>query len=251
MKQRLSEWLETSRQGDFSYHLKQYAHPYRSTVHFCRWLAINKVLERSSRQKVLDIAAGMGASTCYLAKKHPRSSFVGIDIDPELVKRGNGYLRKLGQKNCKLEKSDLYNLHKKYGGKYDGVVSLQTLSWLPDYKLPLQRMLALRPKWLALSSLFFPGNIECKIQVRDYSDPLISRPCKEEYYNIYSLKRVQEFFSKHGYSRFTYAPFTIDIDLPKPTKPILQTYTETLKDGRRLQISGPLLMNWYFILARR
>lgn len=251
MKQRLSEWLETSRQGDFTYHLKQYAQPYRSTVHFCRWLEEHNVLERRRRQRILDIACGMGANTCYLARKYSRSNFVGVDIDPELVKRGNAYLRKLGQNNCRLEKGDLYHLNKKYGGKYDGIVSFQTLSWLPDYKLPLKRMMALRPGWLALTSLFFPGNVECKIQARDYSDALPSQPYKEEYYNVYSLPRVQKFFSKHGYKRFDSKPFEIDIDLPKPAQPTLGTYTETLKNGRRLQISGPLLMNWYFILARR
>ena len=31
----------------------------------------------------------------------------------------------------------------------------------------------------------------------------------------------------------------------------MQTYTETLQNGKRLQISGPLLMNWYFIYAEK
>lgn len=37
--------------------------------------------------------------------------------------------------------------------------------------------------------------------------------------------------------------------LPKPEKAGLGTYTEKLEDGRRIQISGGLMLPWYFIVA--
>lgn len=69
------------------------------------------------------------------------------------------------------------------------------------------------------------------------------------YYNTYSLPRIKEFLAQKGYRTFKYIPFEIDVDLPKPEHTHMQTYTETLQNGKRLQISGPLLMNWYFIYA--
>jgi hypothetical protein len=62
---------------------------------------------------------------------------------------------------------------------------------------------------------------------------------------------IEQFLADRGYRDFRYTPFEIDIDLPKPQKKVMGTYTEKLADGRRLQISGPLLMTWHFISARR
>ena len=40
----------------------------------------------------------------------------------------------------------------------------------------------------------------------------------------------------------------IDIDIKKPKdKNLMGTYTVKTVENKRLQISGPLLMNWYFI----
>jgi len=61
---------------------------------------------------------------------------------------------------------------------------------------------------------------------------------------------VRDFLATHGYGEFVYTPFEIDIDLAKPPDG-MGIYTETLANGRRLQISGPVLMNWYFIMAKR
>ena len=60
---------------------------------------------------------------------------------------------------------------------------------------------------------------------------------------------VEEYFAQFGYNNFRFKKFEIDIDLPKPQNPRMATYTETTSDGRRLQISGALMMPWYFILA--
>ena len=71
-----------------------------------------------------------------MARRFPNSNFTGIDINPDLVKWGNEYLEKSAQTNCRLVESDLYNMEQSHFGRYDGVVSFQTLSWLPEYKMP-------------------------------------------------------------------------------------------------------------------
>ncbi len=40
-----------------------------------------------------------------------------------------------------------------------------------------------------------------------------------------------------------------DIDIKKPEKAGLGTYTERLENGKRIQISGGLMLPWYFIVA--
>jgi hypothetical protein len=56
---------------------------------------------------------------------------------------------------------------------------------------------------------------------------------------------------QRGYEDFVFQPFNIDIDLPKPAHDGMGTYTEQLENGQRIQISGPVFMSWYFILARK
>ena len=60
---------------------------------------------------------------------------------------------------------------------------------------------------------------------------------------------------KHGYEIVKSDRFDIEIDIPKPTNiDLMGTFTEKVEgssDYQRLQISGPLLMNWYFVLIKR
>jgi hypothetical protein len=221
------------------YHERQYREIKRSTVLFCDWLESEGLLKDG--QVIIDLACGMGANVCYMAKRYPDSVFIGIDSNPDLIDRGNGIISKLGASNCRLEVGDIYNLPIQYQIA-DGLVSMQTLSWLPTYKNALKEMINLNPKWMAITSLFYNGLVECDIKVRE--------PHWTQYYNIYSLPEFKEFLWFMGYGNISATPFEIDIDIPKPNHKGMETYTRE-SEGKRLQISGPLLMPWYFISARK
>jgi hypothetical protein len=112
-------------------------------------------------------------------------------------------------------------------------------------------MTNLEPEWIAATSLFYDGPVDAVVKTYDYSRPLQEADHTEKFYNIYSLERVSRFFNGKGYDKFEFYPFDIDIDLSRPKKCGMGTYTERLESGQRLQISGPVLMSWYFILARK
>lgn len=246
MKQRITEWIE---KVDLNYHERQFKAPYRSTVAFCDWLEEIRYLCQGSRLRIIDLASGGGANICYMKKRYPKCKFVGVDINPDLVTSGNKFFRDRGIENCCLELGDIYKLDKKYISEFDGIVSFQVLLGLPEFKEPIIAMSKLRAKWIALSSLFYDGPISCTIQVQDYDTTL--QPYREGFYNVYSLPVVKKFLSERGYSNIQSTPFEIDIDLPKPKIKRRGTYTEKLQNGHRLQISGPLLMPWYFIAAKQ
>ena len=57
--------------------------------------------------------------------------------------------------NLNFKVGDMYQLEKE---DFDGVISLQTLSWLPDYEKPLEEISQkINPRWIAITSLFYPG----------------------------------------------------------------------------------------------
>lgn len=202
----------------------------RSTVAFCDWLDTVGYIKPSTT--ILDLCCGQGGDMFYMSKRYPDNRFLGIEKNMERVEKGRQFFRENGVKNCHIELGDIFDLD--YTG-FDGIISLQTMSWMPGYKELLTKMASGR--WMALSSLFYEGDISCDIQVNDSG--------VKSYYNIYSLKEVTKFLHELGYT-VRYTPFEIDIDLPKPVNR-MGTYTEKLENGHRMQFSGPLTMPWLFV----
>lgn len=246
--QRTEEWLKNYNKDYFD---RQFETPYRSTVAFCDWLEKTGTLTQKSALSILDVGTGKGANLYYMAKRYPNLKMLGVDLNQEFVDEGNQILKaKKVDASCELAVADMYKFDKSLISKFDGIVSYQTLSWLPDFREPLRSMASLNTEWIALTSLFFDGNVNCKIDLEEYNRGIDHEP-KQTFYNVYSLPLVQKFLKELGFTKFLFTPFEIDIDIPKPDHKIMGTYTETLINGRRLQLSGPLLMNWYFIIAIR
>jgi trans-aconitate methyltransferase len=154
---------------DDDYYNRQFKIPYRSTVKFCDWLEELDIINASSKNNILDIGAGKGETLHYMKQRFPSCSYMGIDINNELVAEGNQYFEHNQIQNCRLEHGDLYHLDfDALAGKFDGVVMIQTLSWLPEYENALSEIVKLNPKWVALTSLFYDGLVECKTEILEY-----------------------------------------------------------------------------------
>jgi SAM-dependent methyltransferase len=248
--QRVSDWLKMPPER-LDYFRKQFDHPYRSTVQFSDWLEKRGCLDTSKEASVLDLGSGMGASMGYMARRFPRTSFTGFELNNDFCVEGNRMLAEFDIPNAHILQGDLYDMPPTFHGTFNGVVSLQTLSWLPDFREPIKRMIGLNPQWIAVTSLFYDGPVNTRIEVQDYSTPTEGSPYHEGFYNIYSLPLVRSLFAEHGFKEFHSMPFWIDTDVEKTASGGMGTYTVRLKDDRRLQISGPLLMSWYFLIAKR
>lgn len=248
MGQRTVEWLDKNKVNT-DYHDRQFREPYRSTIAFCNWLESAGLINAESELRILDLCSGAGANIHYMSERYPKSSFLGVDINADLVDQGNTFFESKGIHDCRLELGDIYNLDPRYVSGFDGVVSFQTLNALSEFKAPLDAMAGLAPEWIAVTALFYDGPVSCTIDITEYDDDL--KPNRSGFYNVYSLPVVRKHMQGNGYRDFLFTPFEIDVDLPKPRQRLMSTYTQKLEDGRRLQRSGPLLMPWYFIAARR
>jgi SAM-dependent methyltransferase len=241
--QRTQEWDKLD-ESAFRYHLSQWETPKRSTLHFHKFAADALA---SSRQ-VVDLGCGAGAATAYLATATPACRFTGIDLSAELVDTANAVAARRGLGNLRFESDDWYRLRERRG--VDGVVSLQTLSWLPDYEAPLRIVFErIAPRWIALSSLFYPGDISCRIEVTEHTR------ARQTFYNVYAMPAIARFCADFGYRITKSDPFEIDIDIPEPeNRDLMGTYTLRVDGGgpsHRLQVSGPLLMNWHCLLIEK
>lgn len=247
-----SDWVDPNGGGtsridrlSLDYHMKQWNEPKESTKAFSNF--ISSELENS--KSVVDIGAGAGAATYYLASRNSQTIFIGVDHSKELIDSAKETCKEFELENLSFEIGDWFNLDKKWSG-IDGVISLQTLSWLPEMRNPMTQIFeVIKPDWIGLTSLFYEGDISCRIEVFEHSRS------RKTFYNVYSLRELNRFAMEHKYEIVEFNRFEIGINLPKPTNiDLMGTFTEKVEgssDYQRLQISGPLLMNWYFVLIKK
>ncbi len=69
-------------------------------------------------------------------------------------------------------------------------------------------------------------------------------------WNFWSKNKFAYMAQQLGVQSCKFNDFEIHIDLPKVDTDF-KTYTEKLEDGRRLQITGGILLNWKFIIIKK
>lgn len=247
MQKGLKEWLVMDEEN-LKFHMGQYDDPYRSTVKFLEYLQ-TKV--KGSENFVLDLGCGAGAVLSYLLQdKEMFGGGAGVDVNKELISAGKKILSQRSINNCELREGDFTKLKKGDVGKINGVISLQTFNILPNYFEIAQCMCRLEPDWIAFSTLGFEGMIDYEIKLHDYTKNKDGEYA-EVFYNIYSLPKMKEYFGNLGYYKFDYKEFEMDIDLPQTNKVGRGTYTIKTEQGKRLQISGGMMMPWYFVFIEK
>lgn len=242
--QRTDEW-EVLDEGLLTYHLSQWEKQKRSTIFF--EIFCKKKIAVSNR--VLDVAGGSGGATYHFAKNNPSVAFVCTDYVEELIKCGINISRQKKVQNLEFEVQDWFNLPSQ--SNIDGVISMQTLSWLPEYERPLAQIIEkVSPDWMAFTSLFYEGDITAKTEICENQ-----RGARKSFYNTYSVPELDRFCRKRGYRVSDVQDFDIDIDIPKPLNAdLMGTYTinaEIPGGTNRLQVSGPLLMNWKMLMIEK
>ncbi len=243
-KQRTDEWVNFD-EHQLLYHTKQWAEPKESTIAFYDFVKHKLPTSKC----VIDLGAGAGAATSYIAQSEPEVYFVAADYVTDYLEIGKKLAERNKIENISFRQIDWFSLEET--NEFDSVISLQTLSWLPELRTPLEKVLTrIKPDWFALTSLFYDGDISCTVEVLEHTNS------RKSFYNVYSLKELSRVAIEFGYQLSKCEKFEISIDLPKPSNPdLLGTYTRNTLNERgiaeRMQISGPLLMPWYMVLIEK
>lgn len=230
MSEVLNDWNLSPDPETLDYHTRQ-REPYRSTVAFGEFI---EPWARNS-ESILDVGCGAGQATNYLANKYRTASIGGMDISPALIR--------IALSHHVLPfffEGDVCNLRSQWS--MEGVISLQMLSWMPGYEVPLSEIAQkIKPRWIAASSLFWEGNISTRTIVTKYDRP------RKSFYNVYSLPKIREFMDGQGYTLAEYKRFEIDRDLLEPEdKNTMKSHTVG-----QLILSGPVYLPWGFVAFER
>lgn len=69
----------------------------------------------------------------------------------------------------------------------------------------------LKPKWIALSSLFYEGDITATVIIDEHKGN------RKSHYNVYSIPKLDRLSREFGYAITKVKKFFIDVDLPMPS----------------------------------
>jgi ubiquinone/menaquinone biosynthesis C-methylase UbiE len=198
---------------------------------------------KSKKLKILDACCGVGHISHFLSKISPETDFLGIDQTSYLIEEA----KKLSDdKHLHFEVGDIYDMPEKYEKSFDISVCWKTLSWLPYYDEIMKSLISCTKRYIFLSALFYEGEIDFQIKVREYK----KEKGKNDftlYYNVYSLPRFKKFVLEQGVKNIDVCDFNIKVDIPKSDRDYMGTYTKKMADGNRLQISGAVVMFWKII----
>lgn len=201
-------------------------------------------LIESEQLSVLDACCGIGHLSHLLSSLSPRLTFLGIDQTPYLIEQAKALCR--DKESIFFEVGDVYGLPAKYPKQFDISINWKTISWLPYYDRMLETLVAVTKRHVFLSSLFYDGDIDFEIKVRELKKET-GKDGSNWYYNVYSFPRFKEFVYGLGVRDIQAHDFEIAVDIPRPPLDQMGTYTVRLEDGKRLQISGAVVMSWKVI----
>jgi len=183
----------------------------------------------------------------HLADLFPDAHWTGVDYDEEALAIGR---ERLDPERFELVCGDIMDLEGSFGAKrFDISFSLMTLLNLEDYERAVEQMLAVTSRRVFILSLFAQTEFDAFIRV---SARLAGGAFEGRwaFYNIYSLPTFEAYCRGLGATDIVAEPFEIDIDIPRPAHGGMGTWTERMADGRRMQLSGPLAMPWWFVAIR-
>ena len=102
--------------------------------------------------RVLEIACNEGANVIPMAYAIPGGEFVGFDLAPECIARGQERIRRLGLKNIRLFQANLLDVGPELG-EFDYIIAHGLYAWVPE---PVRdRLLSLCGEHLAPNGVAF------------------------------------------------------------------------------------------------
>lgn len=191
-------------------------------------------------RRIADIACGAGAASYHLGEMLPEAHFHLVDSNPEAVAIAR---RVMAGRAAQIGEGDIYRLDLE-SAAFDLVVCWQTLSWLDRAEAAVGELVRItKPGGTVLASSLFNLEADVDVHARVTDRTRASSVGGSTYgYNTFSRATVADWLRGQA-CEFEIHRFDMPIDLARSGRG-LGTFTECLADGRRLQISAGMLMNW-------
>lgn len=192
---------------------------------------------------LLNICAGNGNLIHFLNQSRPDWSYVGVDTVDRLISDESA--ARVRGPNVSLEHIDDYaDVAGRWPGRFDATVHWMRLLHFEDWQTHLDATIKATRKGghVFVASLFNSYDVDLMTVLHDWNQ----KACRNGYglqYNTFSAKQVLKFCEQRKVMKAELTDFEIPFDIPRKSSGF-GTYTVKAADGRRLQISAGLLMQW-------
>lgn len=203
-----------------------------------------KDLAGGRRLRILDACCARGRLMHFLNEFNGDQEYVGFDYLEELVEEANAHFKDVP--NVTVVHADIYRLSERWGKEFDISILYKTLLNFPRYEDALEQLFAVTREKVYLTSIFYEGNADFDIRIHKYA--VYESATDYAHYNCYGIPRFTDFCRARGAREVLFHDLKLDFDLPKADNPdIVATHTERLANGERLELTGPVLMDWKLV----
>ena len=226
--------------------LNQFKKPYNSTIAFYELMSKLKLFNKNIKN-IIDIGTGIGSNLQYLSKQENNINFLGTDCQSSRVTEG----KKLNKNHkIKFKKLDILGPISSFKNKFDGLICIHALCCFKKIDKVINNMCGIKPKWIAINSLFFDGDLDVLIHIRDHNNKKVADNNPYGDFNIFSLTKTEEIFKKNGYKIITKKPYFPNKAIKKRGKE-RGSYTIKTEINKNTTFSGPVHLPWYFVVAKK
>jgi hypothetical protein len=227
--------------------IKQFYKPYQSTIRFEKFLKSNRIIN-SNTKKIIDIGTGIGSNLDYFSKKNKQIFFLGTDYNEKRLKIGKKLIK---NPKVHLQKLDILKSKQKINQYFDLTLCIHTLCVFKRLDDVLKNICKIGSKFIAINSLFYEGDLDVLIHIRDHTNKKISDKNPDSDFNIFSLNHASRIFKKYKYKIILKKPYFPSKKINKPSKGKRGSYTIKTEMNKFTTFSGPVHLPWYFVVAKK
>tara|TARA_B100000795_G_C22712430_1_gene404098 strand:+ start:97 stop:792 length:696 start_codon:yes stop_codon:yes gene_type:complete len=226
--------------------LLQLKKPYESTIAFYKVLLKLNCLNKDTKN-IIDIGAGRGPTAKYLISKTKNINFLCVDYQKKCIKEG----AKLNKSSrIKFKILDILKSVKSVQNKFDGLTAVHSLCCFKKLDVVIKNMCKIKPKWIAINSLFYRGNLDVMIHMIDYNNKDSNKYPNGDF-NIFSIVKLKEIFKKNGYKVSYIKPYFPKNKIKKLENSGRGSFTMKTDLHPNTTFSGPVYLPWYFVVAKK
>jgi len=234
---------------------KQVKKPYFSTIEFDKF--IHSKIKKS--KTILDAGSGQGGTLFYYVNKYRNIQFTGMDYREQNIQISKKLFKKNLLKNCNFIKFDLLKKNKRKIKEIDGIICQKTFCTFKNIEIPMTNLIKLNPDWIAINSLFWEGEMDVLIHIRDRKESLSGDKTiipgadgdPDGDFNIHSVNNLERHLSKKNYKISKIKKFFPSKKIKTDDKNYRGTYTMETSINKNTMFSGPVFLPWYFILIEK
>ena len=197
--------------------------------------------KKEQHLKIADVASGGGSLSFHLNAYFSNAEFWCSDYSEIAV---DSLKEKLKLPNFHVSQENIYQLNAYNDNFFDFTFCWMTLSWLDEPEKALEQLIRITKPGgkIFLSSLFnLSHDVDLYTKIVDHSSDDSTKIIHANY-STFSTKTIRTWTTGKVMS-IDFHPFHPDIDFQFEGRGI-GTYTEKLANGKRLQFSAGLHLNW-------